>query len=213
MHYVYDILLNFQDYAYEFYEWNIDDEITHVRKVPMVRISTEQLEKLNNYRCQIAQSFVKKIENKSEEFTNRSVEKIAYLFLATDTKSITACLLNAKGIVVKKSKLLVDEEDEALIMSKNLPFTSFEIHKLRKQKAREFETRYDQNMKKRLKQEIYKLNQQNVEKLKYLYYECFNEKEEDAKKIIQKFYTELNCHYQEISKKLFMGLDLLKVNY
>ena len=98
-------------------------------------------------------------------------------------------------------------------MSKTLPFTSFEIRKLRKQKAKEFETRYDQNMKKRLKQEIYKLNQQNVEKLKYLYYECFNEKEEDPKKIIQKFYTELNRHYQDISKKLFMGLDLLKVNY
>ena len=151
MNYVYDILLNFQDYAYEFYEWNIDDEITHIRKVPMVRISTEQLEKLNNYRCQITQSFMTKIENKSEEFTNRSVEKMMYLFLATDTKSITACLLNSKGIVVKKSKLLVDEEEEALIMSKNLPFTSFEIHKLRKQKPKEFETRHDQNMKKRLK--------------------------------------------------------------
>jgi len=48
MNYVYDVLLNFQDYAYEFYEWNIDDEITHVRKVPMVRISTEQLEKLRD---------------------------------------------------------------------------------------------------------------------------------------------------------------------
>lgn len=213
MNYVYDILLNFQDYAYEFYEWNIDDEITHIRKVPMVRISTEQLEKLNNYRCQITQSFMTKIENKSEEFTNRSVEKMMHLFLATDTKSITACLLNSKGIVVKKSKLLVDEEEEALIMSKNLPFTSFEIHKLRKQKPKEFETRHDQNMKKRLKQEIYKLNQQNVEKLKYLYYECFNEKEENPKIIIQKFYTELNHHYQEISKKLFVGLDLLKVNY
>ena len=141
MNYVYDILLNFQDYAYEFYEWNIDDEITHIRKVPMVRISTEQLEKLNNYRCQITQSFMTKIENKSEEFTNRSVEKMMHLFLATDTKSITACLLNSKGIVVKKSKLLVDEEEEALIMSKNLPFTSFEIHKLRKQKPKEFETK------------------------------------------------------------------------
>ena len=90
MNYVYDILLNFQDYAYDFYEWNIDDEITHIRKAPMVRISTEQLEKLNHYRCQIAPSFVKKIENKAEQFTNRSVEKIAYLFLATDTKSIIA---------------------------------------------------------------------------------------------------------------------------
>ena len=34
-----------------------------------------------------------------------------------------------------------------------------------------------------------------------------------SEKIIQKFYTELNHHYQEISKKLFVGLDLLKVNY
>ena len=37
------------------------------------------------------------------------------------------------------------------MMSKNLPFTSFEIHKLKKRKIKEFETRYDQSMKKTVK--------------------------------------------------------------
>ena len=213
MNYVYDILLNFQDYAYEFYEWNVDDEITHVRKIPMVRISKEKLEKLYQCRCKLPQSFMKEIENKSEKFTNRGVEKIPYLFLATDTKTIIACLVNQKGIVVKKSRLLVDEEQEALLMSKTLSFMSFDVKAIKKQKMKEFETRKDQEMKKRLKHEIFKLNQQNVEKLKYLYYECFNEMEECPEKIVEKFNKELNYHYQDISKKLFMGLDLLKVNY
>ena len=213
MNYVYDILLNFQEYAYDFFEWNIDDEITHIRKIPMFRIYKENVDILNHYQCQAPESFLKKIENKSEKFTKRTVEKIPYLFLVTDTKRVLACMLNEKGIVVKKSQLLVDEEVEALIMSKKLPYSNLDIKKMKKKKRKEFETRNDQMLKKRLKQEIYKLSQQNIEKLKYLYYECFDEVETNSKKIIHKFYKELNYHYQQISKKLLNGLDLLKVNY
>ena len=63
---------------------------------------------------------------------------------------------------------------------------------MKKKKRKEFETRNDQMLKKRLKQEIYKLSQQNIEKLKYLYYECFDEVETNSKKIIHKFYKGLN---------------------
>ena len=94
MNYVYDILLNFQEYAYDFFEWNIDDEITHIRKIPMFRISKENVDILNHYQCQAPESFLKKIENKSEKFTKRTVEKIPYLFLVKDTKRVLACMLN-----------------------------------------------------------------------------------------------------------------------
>lgn len=213
MNYIYDILLNLNDSAYDFYEWNVSDAIVHIRKAPIFRVSTEQLGSFKQNKFQLSEVFLKKIENKAEEFTNRSVEKIPYLFFATDTKSVIAFQLNEKGIVTKKSMLLVDEEEEILEISRTLPFTSFDHQIIKKEFRREFETRNDQEMKRRLKREIYRLSKKNLEKLKYLYYECFDEMEENPKKIIDRFTKELNHRYQAISKKLFVGLDLLKVNY
>ena len=34
MNYIYDILLNFKNKLYDFYDWNINDDITHIRKIP-----------------------------------------------------------------------------------------------------------------------------------------------------------------------------------
>jgi len=33
MTYIYDILLNFKDDLYEFYDWNKTDNIIHIRKI------------------------------------------------------------------------------------------------------------------------------------------------------------------------------------
>ena len=66
MNYVYDILLNFQDYAYDFYDGISMMRLHTLERHQWYEFSTEQLEKLNHYRCQIAPSFVKKIENQAE---------------------------------------------------------------------------------------------------------------------------------------------------
>ncbi|MBS7020253.1 MAG: hypothetical protein KH135_00040 [Firmicutes bacterium] len=213
MNYIYDILLNLNDSAYDFYEWNLNDPIVHIRKTPIFRISYEQLLGLKQNKFEVQEEFLKKIENKTEEFTNRSVEKISHLFLATDMHTVMAFSLNERGISMKRSMLLVDEEMEILEISKTLPLTTIAYRTLKKEFKREFETRNDQEMKRRLKKEIYKLSHKNVEKLKYLYYECFDEMEEDVKKIVNRFSMELNHRYTKISKKLFTGLDLLKVKF
>lgn len=213
MNYIYDILLNLNDSAYDFYEWNLNDPIVHIRKVPIFRVSCEQLLGLKQNKFEVKESFLKKIENKTEEFTNRSVEKISHLFLVTDMHTAMAFSLNNHGISVKRSMLLVDEEMEVLEIAKTLPLTNIEFRTLKKEFKKEFETRNDQELKRRLKKEIYKLSRKNTEKLKYLYYECFDEMEDDIRKIINRFSTELNHRYTKISKKLFTGLDLLKVKF
>ena len=38
MEYIYDIVLNFNDCYYEFYEWNSKDKIINVKKIPVYRI-------------------------------------------------------------------------------------------------------------------------------------------------------------------------------
>ena len=39
MNYIYDILVNFKETLYDFYEWNKNDNITHIRKIPLFRIN------------------------------------------------------------------------------------------------------------------------------------------------------------------------------
>ena len=41
MNYLYDILLNFNLRLYETYEWERNDQITHIRKIPFFKINVE----------------------------------------------------------------------------------------------------------------------------------------------------------------------------
>ena len=48
MNYIYDIILNFQERIYDFYEWNKTDVITHIRKIPVFKISSKDLYNIGN---------------------------------------------------------------------------------------------------------------------------------------------------------------------
>ena len=41
MTYIYDILLNFKDELIEFYDWNKNDNIIHIRKIPLLKITAD----------------------------------------------------------------------------------------------------------------------------------------------------------------------------
>ena len=46
MNYVYDILLNFNEIGYYFYDWNGNDNILHIRKIPIFKIDSKTLKKV-----------------------------------------------------------------------------------------------------------------------------------------------------------------------
>ena len=46
---IYDVLLNFKKIAYEFYEWNNDDDIIHVKKMPIIKVDENTLNEFINY--------------------------------------------------------------------------------------------------------------------------------------------------------------------
>ena len=114
MNFIYDILVNFSDDLYDFYEWNTDDNVTHIRKIPLFKVSTETLEKLINYNVKVDLDFLKKLENKTEKFTSRDVEKITYCALFSDSNDVYALKFNEKGNNIKISKLLIDESEDVL---------------------------------------------------------------------------------------------------
>ena len=114
MNFIYDILVNFNDDLYDFYEWNLGDNVTHIRKIPLFKVSTETLEMLKNCNVKVDLDFLKKIENRTEKFTSRDVEKIVYSALFSDLNDVFALKFNEKGNNIKISKLLIDESEEVL---------------------------------------------------------------------------------------------------
>lgn len=200
MNYVYDILLNFNYEFYDFYDWNMRDLIDHIRKIPIFKVSKEVLEDFFNYDVELEKEFKEKIENKTEIFLGRKVKNIPCAFLMTDSKKVIA--LKEKDNILLISDLLLDEEEVALEMLPLLSITNIKYKKL-KNKTQTLKTRKEKEIEDNLKKSIqYLKEEKNIDRLKYIYYECFNKKEEEKEKILNDFQNNLNNDFTTFSKKL-----------
>ena len=56
MNYIYDILLNFKKEFFEFYEWNLNDDIIHIRKIPVFKVRKNQLYDFKNCNLKLNES-------------------------------------------------------------------------------------------------------------------------------------------------------------
>ena len=48
MTYIYDIVLNFNNDFYEFYEWDKNDNLTLIKKIPLIKVESDFLDKVFN---------------------------------------------------------------------------------------------------------------------------------------------------------------------
>ena len=46
MNYIYDIYLNLNNILFDFFDWNKNDKIIHVRKIPIFKVNEELLKKI-----------------------------------------------------------------------------------------------------------------------------------------------------------------------
>lgn len=207
MSYIYDILLNFKDELYDFYEWNKNDNIIHVRKIPIIKISSNDLLNIKNNNVVIDLDFLERIRNKTEVFTSKNTKNIEYACLLTDGSYIMG--ISKQNKIIKKSSLLLDEEMDSLEEIENEEIKEINYRILSKMNIDTFKTRKQLEIEVYLKKEIEKIKNQD-EKLKYIYYECFNEKEDLIDKIIIKLYDAINDY--KISNKLYKFFKMMQVN-
>lgn len=207
MNYIYDVLLNFNDDLYEFYDWNKNDVITHVRKMPIIKIESIDLEKIKNNYVKFDMEFLLSIKNKCEVFNNKNIKYLEYAFILTDSNDAIA--INIKDDNVKSSRLLVEEEMEVLDNSLRYDIVNIKYDIINKKKINNFKTRKELEIEKYLKKEINNLKTADIEKLKYIYYDCFDEIENDRDKIINKINLELNKNFNILSKKLYTFFKLV----
>lgn len=208
MNYIYDILLNFHEILYDFYDWNTNDNIINVRKIPLFKIPSNELKEIKDNNIRFTNQFLSKIQNKTEQFSSKNIKSIEYCCLFTDGSQTIAIL--TKNNSIQKSQLLVDEEIEVLEVATKIQEESVPYQIIKRSKNIGFKTRKEIELEHMIRQNLKKLKEDyETQQLKYLYYECFNKKEENKDKILSHIEYTLDKNFESISEKLYQFFELM----
>lgn len=170
MEYIYDIVLNFQDNYYDFYEWQKKDKIINIKKIPIYKINNKDY--LN-------------IKNNKVTINKESLPKTNNMFLLTSGIEIIAILINNKGKILKKSSLIFEESDDILEDKDKIKVINIK-YKIDKKNPTNINSRIEQEKIKFINKFFKNIDKRKDEYLlKYLYYEIYN-KEEDIDIIYNK---------------------------
>lgn len=169
MDYIYDIVLNFHEVYYDFYEWKNTDKIVNIKKIPIYRIFTKDY--LN-------------IKNNYTTIDKTTLPKNNKIFLLTNNVEVMGLIIDDNGRVLKKSSLIFEEaddilEDKELINLIDIKYVINKVNKVFNCSRLSYEK--DTYIKKYFK----KINKEKDEYiLKYIYYDIYNEDEKDIDKIL-----------------------------
>jgi len=206
MNFLYDILLNFNPKLFEMFEWDKTDNITHIRKIPLFKVRSNDLFTLLNNKVEFSSEFLSKIYNRTEYFMKNKIGYINFAFLVTDGKEVVGIKCNNKT-VGGYSKLLYDEEADVLEYSKSLKLETIEFKVLKRLDIDVFKTRNELYIKKYITRQLdLMINNNDNDKLTYLYLECFDNNIGDIKKDI---YKNIKNNWDEVYIKVYNFLKLI----
>lgn len=183
MDYIYDIVLNFQNNYYDFFEWKETDKIINVKKILVYTVSTEDYLNLKYNEVII---------------DNKILPKQIKMFLITNGLEVMGLLIDNEGRIVKKSSLIFDEADEILE---------------EKESIKKLPLKYMQNIIKprisysRLITEKIRFVEKYFSKidinkdeylLKYIYYDIYNKEENNINKINKELRELINININKI---------------
>lgn len=191
MRYIYDIVLNFEKCFFEFYEWEKNDNIINIKKIPVFFVNNETYKIIKHNSVTVNIEFVDKLRDKT--FTYNKI-KVGPSCLISNGMEVIGLLFNDKGDVIKKSSLLIDEEEEVLEEITDSDVYVIDIVKSRKIKKDNFNRR-DSERRDFLINYINKEN--NISNLKYLYYDYFELEENDSNIIKDKLTNEIKNNWNK----------------
>lgn len=207
---VYDIVLNFSDNrVYEFFEWDKKDDIEHIKKIPLFRISPKTLSDLLNKKVIVDESFLKDIKDKTEVFTKNSEALIEYACLFCDLSRVIAIEFTEKGINAYKSFLLLDEEEEILDIASSLGTATIPYQVKKALSHSKFLTRKEEFIKNYLIKDLKSsYTSKNYHKINYMYEECFAYNNKKIEEKYQELLHDLNTNFTDKYLDLFQILKL-----
>lgn len=211
MTYIYDVILNYTDHQriIDFFEWDKTDKEEHIKKIPIIKVSTKQLYEIINYNIKVEKNFLDKIKNQTIMY--KTNKKIEYSCLITDTNKVIAIELNNKGEIISKSSLLLDEEEEIIEEAYDTKEEIINYIVKNKITCNNFLTRKELLQQKYLLKEVdYLYKENNYEKLSYLYEEIFSKDNLSIKDKYLKLKNDINDNYSNIHNELY---EIVRLTY
>lgn len=187
---IYDILVNFKKIPYEFYEWNKEDDVKHVKKMPSIKVSDSALYDIFYNDTVVSKNFLDQIKDKTEIFFGRTIKKVKYACLIYNDDVALSILLNDNGEIIGKSKLLFDEEED--VLKEDVPVKEIDYNIIKKSKKISGLTRREAKIVLLLSKYLDKIHESKKnDEIKYMYFECFNKVEEDNEKAYKNLKNEV----------------------
>ena len=176
MNYIYDLVLNFSENEriLEFYEWMKEDVLSTIAKIPIIRINRFQMNDILNNKISVTKTFLKKYENKTL-LDDGSLLK--YSFLVTDLSKVIALEFSSNGEVIRRSSLLLDEEEAVIEESLDYQEEELNYKIIRNYLKFDFLTWDERKIRSSLINELnYLYKNKKYDEINYLYEELYNEK-------------------------------------
>ncbi len=207
----YDILVNYQKIAYEFYDWNKTDDVKHIKVIPTFKVSDKCLQDFYNYDLMVDRTFLDMIKDKTEIFIKGLTVKEPYACVLFSSYSALSFEFDKQGNVIGKSNLLFDEADDIITTFYSLEETKINYKVTNMEKLNSFYTRYESKMIDDLINYLKQIQKNsNDYETKYIYFECFNKEIDSSKKAYEKLFNSVNKLDFKVIEKLKNLMKVLK---
>ena len=206
MNFYYDLVLNFLDTNYLFYDWDEFDNIEYIKKIPIFQVTSKRFKEMYQYNGKVTLEFLKELEDK----TILKKDKLKYACIVADKNNAMALEFASDGNIIARSSLMLKDEISLLEYLYTIPVTDIEFVKEQALKINN-DIRKCQKIKKFIMTELKRLEEENnIAKLKFLYLEWFNEKEDDLTKIKQRMTKKLAKGINEEEIHIY---NIIKLSY
>lgn len=189
MNYIYDIVLNLnKNNLYEFYEWKEEDSPEFILKIPIYKVDMDTFYDIKNNNIIINKDFLLTIFDKTEVYTEESINLIRYACIFAYDEDAIGVEFDSDGNSYMKSNLSIDDEIDVLEVVKLMKYSIID-YKIKDKKSSKvsFCTREEEDNEKYVYDRINNMynNKENT-KLRYIFFELYNEKLDNEEKIYSK---------------------------
>lgn len=205
MNYIYDITLNLnKNNLYEFYEWREDDVPEFILKIPIYKIDKNAFFDIRNNNIIVDKDFLITIFDKTEVYIEDAISLIRYAALFSDGNNVIGIEFDSSGNSYMKSNLSIDDESEVLEIIKDIKYTLLDykvknINNLQIKLLTRKEKEEEEYLLNRVNS-MYKNNE--TEKLKYIFYELYNEKLDNLEKVYSKLINAVKNNESKVKRLL-----------
>lgn len=206
MNYYYDFIINLDTNYHYFFELE-ENNINIVKKMPIIRISSESYITLLSSLFKVDNIFLNNIKDKSKLKNN---DNILYMCILSDTKNSFVVEFSNTGECINKSSLLLEDELNICELSYSLDITNINYNII-KNDYNYIDTIQNIKIKKLISTEIDTcLNNKDYNKLKFIYLEWFNEINTNIEDMVNKMKYKLKSN---ITDKEYNIYKLIKLSY